>query len=244
MVAKSYAKLEQKGEPFTMNGKMYVTVVLKNGATKDVRWYNEAQYRKLYGLVEGATIPKQTKTQKEVLGFEKGYITIYKGATYEDREFFSDSPNARYHKIWKWYTVSTEILPFGIPDHITPIKLPWEMVGSPEGILYDDNTVEQAVNSLLYDVDTSEYQGEVGDRLELEVTVTRVIPMESNYGTANMHIMRDDEHNCYIWITTSKCLNVDTRYNLKGTIKAHKTYKNTRQTILTRCYTRKIGGDE
>lgn len=244
MVAKSYVGLEQKGEPFMVNGRMYVTVVLKNGNTKDVRWYNEAQYRKLYGLVEGATVPRQTKTQKEVLGFEKGYITIYKGATYEDKDFFSESPNARYHKLWKWYTVSTEILPFGIPDHITPVKLPWEMVGSADGTLYDDSTVENAVNSLLYEMDPSEFQGEIGDRLELLVTVTRVISLDSNYGTANMHIMRDEEHNCYVWITTSKCLDTDEQYEIRGTIKAHKTYKNTRQTILTRCHTRKIGGDE
>lgn len=244
MVAKSYVGLEQKGEPFMMNGRMYVTVVLKNGNTKDVRWYNEAQYRKLYGLVEGATIPKQTKTQKEVLGFEKGYITIYKGATFEDKDFFSESPYARYHKLWKWYTVSTDILPFGIPDHITPVKLPWEMVGSADGTLYDDSTVETAVNSLLYEMDPSEFQGEIGDRLEIPVTVTRVVSLDSNYGPTNMHIMRDAHHNCYVWITTSKCLDTDEKYEIRGTIKAHKTYKNTRQTILTRCYTRKIGGDE
>lgn len=244
MVAKSYEGLTQQGKPFSVNGKMYVTVVLKNGKTKDVRWYNEAQYRKLYGLVEGMTVPKQTKTQKEVLGFEKGYITIFKGATFADKDFFSDDPNARYHKLWKWYTISTEALPFGIPEHITPIKLPWEMVGNADGKLYEDPVVEAAVNSLLYDTDSSEYQGEVGDRLELFVTVTRVIPMDSAYGTANMHIMRDDDNNCYVWITTAKCLDENSKYEVKGKVKAHKSYKNTRQTILTRCYTRKIGGDE
>ena len=243
MVAKSYEKLQQQGEPFKMNGRMYVTVVLKDGRTKDVRWYNDAEYRKLYGLVEGQPI-RRIKTQKEVLGFEKGYITIYKGATFKDKDFFSEDTNCRYHKIWKWYTISTEHLPFGIPDYITPVKLAWEMVGDTEGNLYDDATVESAVMPLLYEADASTFQGEVGERIERELTVTRVMETNSAYGVANMHVMRDDADNCFIWFTTAKCLTPNARYLVKGTIKAHKTFKMTQQTILTRCYTTLLSDEE
>ena len=124
------------------------------------------------------------------------------------------------------------------------IRVVWEEIFISKSGALEDPVVEAAVNSLLYDTDSSEYQGEVGDRLELFVTVTRVIPMDSAYGTANMHIMRDDDNNCYVWITTAKCLDENSKYEVKGKVKAHKSYKNTRQTILTRCYTRKIGGDE
>jgi hypothetical protein len=238
MVAKSYQQLPIISEaPFTQGGKgrMFVTVQLKDGRTKNVRWYSEAEYRKLYGIA--ATQMKRTKTQKEVLGFTEGYITIYKGATFQDKDFFSEEPNCRYHKLWKWYTVSTEDLPVDIPEHITPVKLPWEMVGSPEGNLYDDTTVETAVSPLLYEADVSSFQGEVGERIEREVTITRVIETASNYGIANMHVMRDNEHNCYIWFTTAKSLLPNRKYIIKGTVKAHKSFRMTQQTILTRCYT-------
>lgn len=240
MVAKSYEGLPTMGDPFTIKGRQYVTVILKDGRTKDVRWYTEAEYRKLYGLIKSQEVFRQIKSQRDILGFAKGYITIYKGATFKDKDFFSDSPNCRYHKIWKWYTPSTEHLPFALPEHITPVKLPWEMVGGTDGKLYDDETVAAAVTPLLYEADDSEFQGKEGERIETQLTVTRVIALDSNFGTANMHIMRDAAHNCFVWITTAKTLEPGAIYNIKGTIKAHKFYQNTKQTILTRCYTTKV----
>ena len=91
MVAKTYQSLEVVGDVYTAKGRAYVQVRTKNGALKQVRWYTEKEYAKMYPD-EVKTASKDGdphfKTQKEVLGFDKGYITIFKGNTYEDKEYF------------------------------------------------------------------------------------------------------------------------------------------------------------
>ena len=144
MVAKSYQSMTQVGEPYESAGKMYVQVKNeKTGNIRQVRWYTEAEYAKMYGeKVEKS--PKEFKSQKQVLGFEKGYITIFKGDTYANLEWFQKSI-ARYCKWWGWYIVSTEALPIDLPVGIEPIELKWEMVGEEEGMLKPDHLVKQAV---------------------------------------------------------------------------------------------------
>ena len=74
MVAKSYQTMTQVGEPYESAGKMYVQVKNeKTGNIRQVRWYTEAEYAKMYGeKVEKS--PKEFKSQKQVLGFDNGYI--------------------------------------------------------------------------------------------------------------------------------------------------------------------------
>ena len=48
MVAKSYQSLEQLSDIYTVNGKKYVKVRLKSGAEKQVRFYSDIEYAKLY----------------------------------------------------------------------------------------------------------------------------------------------------------------------------------------------------
>ena len=49
MVAKSYQGLEILCEPYELaKGRLYVKVRTKSGANKEVRWYTEAEYAKMY----------------------------------------------------------------------------------------------------------------------------------------------------------------------------------------------------
>ena len=48
MVAKSFQSLRQIGEPYTKNGRQYVKVEKKSGGEREVRWYTEAEYAKMY----------------------------------------------------------------------------------------------------------------------------------------------------------------------------------------------------
>ena len=79
-VAKSYKELPICGEPYEKNKRMYVVVECKNGHRKEVRWYTEDEYAKMYP--EEEVKPQRLRSVKEVLGFSKGYITIFKGDTY------------------------------------------------------------------------------------------------------------------------------------------------------------------
>lgn len=236
MVAKSYQKY-QTGEPYRgAGGRMYVDLLNADGTKyRTVRWYTEAEYQRMYPdeKIDRSKDP-YFKTQKEVLGFNKGYITIFKGNTYEDREYFKLS-KARYARHWGWYFVSTEDLPDDIPDDVIPVRLPWGLVGNEDGKLKPEDQVVAAVESLIYDPDPSEYVGDVGDKLDLYLTVDKVIPLESVYGVSRLHNMHDDCGNVFVWITAARSLEVGKEYHLKGTVKEHKQYKNCKQTILTRC---------
>ena len=91
MVAKSYQKMEQVGEPYAKeNGRIYVKV--KNtttGAIKEVRWYNETEYARMY---PGETASdKLNVNQKNILGFQEGYITIFKGNVEANEYWFERS---------------------------------------------------------------------------------------------------------------------------------------------------------
>ena len=233
MVAKSYQNLELVGDVFTSNGRRYVRVRTKTGALKQVRWYTEAEYAKMYpdDVRENSN---EFKTQKEVLGFDKGYITIFRGNTYEDKDYFKAN-SARYARPWGWYFISTEELPEDLPEDVEPVRLPWELVGNEDGTLKPENVIGAAVESLIYEPDNSEYQGEVGDKITVDVVVEKAIMLDGYYGPSTMHVFRDGNYNCYVWTTSAKSWEVGSEHHIVGTIKELKQYKGTKQTVLTRC---------
>lgn len=235
-VAKSYQSLEIVGDVFISSGRQYVNVKTKSGALKTVRWYSDAEYRKMYPetvVVDRSTDPYY-KPQKEVLGFTKGYITIFKGDTYSEIEWFRASI-ARYTRWWGWYIISTEEVPADLPEGIEPVQLPWELVGQEDGNLKPEHLVKEAVESIIYDSSDSEYQGSLGERLDLYLTVERTIELDGNYGRSTMHLMRDDCGNLYVWTTASKSWAAGSEHHIRGTVKDHRTYRNEKQTVLTRC---------
>lgn len=235
MVAKSFQSLEILDEPHAVGGKpaLYVTVRTKTGGTRVVRWYSDKEYAKMYpGEAPAATQP--LRPLKEVLGFEKGYITIFKGNTYEDRDYFKLNA-ARYHKLWGWYFISTDELPTDIPEDVTPIRLNWEDISTDDNTLKNDAAITAAVESLIYEPDNSEYQGEVGDKLELVVVVEKAVDLDGYFGRSRMHIFRDYDGNCYVWTTSARNWEPQTEHHIIGTVKDHKLYKGTKQTVLTRC---------
>lgn len=232
LVAKSYQGLEQICEPYTVNGRMYVKVRTKSGAEKQVRAYSEKEFLRLWG--DTPQTSQNNKSLKEVLGFTKGYITIFAGETYAALEWFRYSP-ARFHKLFGWYFTSTEELPQDVPSCIEPKQLLWAKVAKDDNTLLPDAAVLAAVNELVYPPSTSQFIGEVGERIERILTVKRAIPIEGNYAPSTMHVMIDEEDNEFVWVTSARTLEQGMIYNVRGTIKAHKVYQNTRQTYLTRC---------
>ena len=236
VVAKSYQELEIIGDVFVSSGRQYVNVKLKSGKLKTVRWYTDSEYRKMYPDAEPAATRSDDpyyKPQKEVLGFTKGYITIFKGNAEEENEWFRLS-SARYAKFWGWYFISTEDLPPDLPEDVTPVRLNWDLVGNADGKLKSDAQVVSAVESVLYSDSNSEYVGEVGERLELYLTVDKTIQLEGQF-TSTMHIMHDDCGNSFVWVTSAKSWPAGSEHHIRGTVKEHKVFKGEKQTWLTRC---------
>lgn len=240
LVAKSYQDLEQICEPYTVNGRMYVKVRTKSGTEKQVRAYSEKEFVRLWGdTAPQAQSSTVTKSLKEVLGFTKGYITIFAGDTYAALEWFRMSI-ARFHKLFGWYIASTDELPQDLPPCVEPKQLLWAKVAKDDNTLLPDSAVLAAVNELIYPPSTSQFVGKEGERIERTLVVKRVIPLESNYSPSTMHIMVDEEGNEFVWVTSARTLEQGMVYNVRGTIKAHKVYQNTRQSYLTRCYVTEV----
>lgn len=230
-VAKSYKDLPRLCEPFEANGKMYVKVQTKSGSEKLIRWYTEQEYKRMYPdeIIEN----KRVRSVKDVLGFEKGYITIFKGNTYENLEYFRSS-SARYNKFWGWYFISTDEVPSDLPTNIEPIQLKWEDVSDGENLI-PEKELKMVIESLIYDPTDSEFIGTIGQRIEDYLTITKVIPFENYYGHSYMHIMVDKNSNEFVWTTATKNLTIGETYQIRGTIKGHKIYRNSKQTILSHC---------
>ena len=237
LVAKSYQGLPRIGEVFISSGKQYINVRLKSGKLKMVRVYSEKEYHRLYPesavKVDHSNDP-YWKPQKIVLGFEKGYITIFKGDLAKEEEWFRASI-CRYTRFWRWYVPSTEEVPADLPAGIEPVRLYWKDVCKDEENLMDnEEKIKAHVYSLVCEKSNSEFVGEIGQRLDLTLTVSRVIELDGNY-PSTMHFFTDEYENVFIWTTASKHLAVNKTYKMRGTIKDHRTYKNEKQTILTRC---------
>ncbi len=227
-VAKSFQHIKTVGEPFYVNGRQYIK--LETG--KQVRWYTDAEYAKMYGT---ATPKPAPKTQKEALGFENGFITIFKGDTYAAIDWFRASV-CRYNKFFGWYCPSSEDIPNDLPIGIEPIRVEWDAVCAEDGVsLGLESKVKAYVESLVCEPSSSEYIGEVKERIEIEVIITKAVPLDGYYGRSTMHIMEDANGNVIVWNTSAKTLVEGNNYTLRGTIKAHSMYKNVKQTVLTRC---------
>ena len=233
MVAKSYQELKMiSEEPYAKaNGRLYVKVLTKNGSEREVRWYNAEEYAKMY---PGESVdPKMSFNQKNMLGFQKGYITIFKGNQEKYEDWF-DNSIARYCRHWGWYVVSADTIPFDLPTGLEPVELKWEMVGCGTD-LKNDEEVRAAVSSLLYGTHPSVFQGHIGDRLELKITVIKSHQTENHFGKTAHHIFEDANGNHYAWDTGAKFWAEGSIKTIRGSVKEHKIINNIQTTVLTRC---------
>lgn len=172
-----------------------------------------------------------TRSLKEVLGFQKEFVLL-PAASFQAREDLLRDSTARYNAIWGWFWPSEEA---SIPDEIPTVVLPWSAVGLDENTLRPGSEIKVALAQLLYEPTPSTYQGSIGERLEITVSVDETYQMSGSYGISTLHIFRDDSRNTYTWTTSSKSLRRGGKYTLRGTVKAHTEFNNDKQTVLTRC---------
>ena len=87
----------------------------------------------------------------------------------------------------------------------------------------------------------SNYIGNIGDKIEIVVTLDFVSYWESIYGTTYVYNFIDEKGNVLVWKTSKgTAIENKTKLKLKGTIKDHGEYKDTKQTVLTRCKINKV----
>ena len=237
MVAKSYQKLKiVSDQPYIKpNGKIYVKILANNGSEREVRWYTEDEYYKMYPENRPE---KKPVNQKKILGFEEGYITIFKGDQ-EKWEYWLAKSIARYCRFWGWYIVSTDPIPFDVPAELELVRLDWDRVGQSTGELKSEDEIQAELTTLLYNTHPSVYQGAVGDRLDLNVTVIKNVQQDKFFGgksTKNtIHTFEDASGNHYMWDTGAKNWAEGSVKHIRGTVKEHKIINSVQTTVLTRC---------
>ena len=129
MVAPSFQTYKLITEqPFTKNGKQYVTVEHPNTHNhRDVRWYTEAEYAKAYGRA-AANKSKEVNGfagLQVCRGFARGPIMLIRNTTAADEPWLGASI-ARYATDVGWYVASTDSFPINFPKHFRFLFLSWE----------------------------------------------------------------------------------------------------------------------
>lgn len=230
-VAKTYAKMSLIGEPFQENGRMYIYVAAPKGQKK-VRWYSEAEYRRMYPDVV-LTQTNVTFNARHAFGFDEGYITLYKGhnvKTWAEE----DRTNIWYNLIFGYYTPGKFDLPT-MKEDITPIQLKWEEIMDHDNIMKPYEEVQKIVSSLINDESTSVYQGEINDWLEKKVTIRENTTREDHFGEKHTHYMVDSENNTYLWETGAKNIACNETVYLKMKVKEHKEINGEKVTVVWYC---------
>lgn len=224
MVAQSYQKYKLVSKPFEENGKKYVLIDFHN-KEKKVRWYPEE---------------KKLRTLASVLGFDKGFIWIFKGYNDTFLEWFQLCPQTRYHVSFGWYIISTDAVP-ELPTGVEAIRLFKEEVFKDDEHLLPKDEVKKVVHKLLYKESNSTYQGSIGDKLVVRAQVAKITDLGSGtYGPQSFYLFKDEDENAYCWFTTPKKIELGKWYELKGKIKKLQVYKGEQQTVLTNCRTKSI----
>ena len=234
-VAKTYAKMKISGDPFMENKRMYVNVVTPKGLKK-VRWYSDAEYRRMYPGEEIVNDSHMDFNARHVFGFgDSGYITIYRGnesILQEFRELHQES--FRYNLTFGIYTPS-HIVVCDLPDGITPIRLMWKEVMDHDDRMKPHEVVQKIVAEKLGTINQSKYKGAINEWLQKTVKVAKKTSKESHFGTKHTYNLEDSEGNTYIWETGAKDFACDQTISLKMKVKEHKEIDGNEVTVVWYC---------
>jgi hypothetical protein len=81
-----------------------------------------------------------------------------------------------------------------------------------------------------------EYFGQIKDKVELELTMTFEMSFDGAYGTTYMYLFKDADGRTFKWTASrNQWIEKGETVKIKGTIKDHAVYRDTKQTVLTRC---------
>ena len=223
---------------------MYIKLKNPKGAEKEVRAYTETEYKRLYkeapcGLDATPSVQIKAPTGpvvKDVLGFQEGYIWIFKGDLENAEYWFEKTSECRFHVTFGWYIVSTDSIPFDIPSCIESVQLPWEKVGNTDGTLLPKGIIEAVLNEIRYGGHPSQFQGSIGERLSLTLYLKQIETLPpTQYGQQTIFTFEDADANTFAWKTgVNKDWEIGDEIHCKAGVKSHDTVRGIRQTTLTR----------
>lgn len=82
---------------------------------------------------------------------------------------------------------------------------------------------------------TSEWVGEVNTRCKLQLELVSSYTTETYFGESYIYKFNDADGNMFVWYTSKFMKPYEGFAEVTGTIKEHSTYRDEKQTVLTRC---------
>lgn len=113
-----------------------------------------------------------------------------------------------------------------------------EHINIAASLIYSYNRARE--KAIAAGTDKSNWQGVVGEKLTVVVTISNIIETEGYYGKTYITKMVDNKGNLYVWFTSSKKVEIGNKYEVTGKVKKHDDYQGTKQTVLTRCKVKEI----
>lgn len=231
-VAKTYSNWEIKSKPYLENNRYYIDI-MSGTRTRTVRWYNDLEYARMYH----EEIPTAARPVKNLLGFEKGYITLIYGDVDIYQDYLKSNPACYFNRVFGWFVHSENEVPRDLPEGLKTKVLDWEDVGDDRTErLIPEEEVLKVVHDVIFGESPSQYQGEIGDRIERILTVVKCNQISGAYGLSSMYYLEDAYRNSYFWLTNSCIMKEKKSYKISGTVKAFRVFKGVNQTVLTRCH--------
>ena len=177
----------------------------------------------------------QAWKEKNNISTEDGTTYIITGDSYSIKDELK-AAGWKFDSILKWHKAD----PAGYEDRVIKIKLTDLGGWSAWGEFYFNDNAEKIIQDKMDELlppSKSVFLGEIGERLkDISCTFVRQSTFDTRFGLSHMYRFEDDKENVLIWFSTKELeFETGARVLLTGTVKNHDTYKNTKQTILTRC---------
>lgn len=207
------------------------------------------EQRRIASLVAKAP-EKNAKLYKKLGMNADGKCWLVLGNSYERKEVLKANGAKFLNRIgWVFDHEPTNAECAGLPFVVVGIAdIAWKS-DTCEWRYSDDmamDFIKNAKEQIIRENDTTEYLGEVGEKLEVVVTLVRTASYDNGFGTIRVYTFNDANGNVLVWKTHKylECVGDDgivhgckegCKLRLVGKIKDLSEYRGKKQTVLTRC---------
>lgn len=132
------------------------------------------------------------------------------------------------------------------PDEFETVKIHIDDVAhkSDRGIYhFNENVMEmmKEIQSQFIKPTNSKWVGEIGEKLRTWGTLSNTHQFQGSFGLTTVYTFKDEQGNSIVWMTTKNIpIDIGDFCEIRGTVKAHNTFRGDKQTLLSRCQCYKI----
>lgn len=199
----------------------------------------KAEEKKLEAI--RAEAPKRNAEYLEKIGYHNGKIFAVLGETFSIKNELKEK-NAKWGgAVIGWY-FSEDKKEYDTVELDVSKLIKYGDLGEVRE-KFDDEVIQYVEGQKKIDDEPiSKWIGEEGQRLDLELKIINSFEIDSFYGFSCINKLKDENGNIFVWKTSSDLAHMygeGSTVKVKGTIKEHSTFREEKQTVLTRCRIKK-----